>query len=135
MCVYVWERCRFVLNNIASQKVGWDNKMQDVHGGSSHHNNVTHTLLCLSLPTQFVLPIPPPPSCSHLDQSLFTRFIRLGTPYVELNAQVGEGGGCVCRRRCVLSLLCVWGAGGRGDGDSSAYDNYYAAVRRAGTQH
>eukprot|EP00798_Chlamydomonas_sp_ICE-L_P018650 gene18650-25166_t len=24
---------------------------------------------------------------SHLDQSLFTRFIRLGTPYVELNAQ------------------------------------------------
>ena len=25
---------------------------------------------------------------SHLDQSLFTRFIRLGTPYVELNAQV-----------------------------------------------
>lgn len=30
---------------------------------------------------------------SHLDQSLFTRFIRLGTPYVELNAQVCEGGG------------------------------------------
>ncbi len=28
---------------------------------------------------------------SHLDQSLFTRFVRLGTPYVELNAQV-----CVC---------------------------------------
>lgn len=25
---------------------------------------------------------------SHLDQSLFTRFIRLGTPYIELNAQV-----------------------------------------------
>jgi hypothetical protein len=25
---------------------------------------------------------------SHLDQSLFARFIRLGTPYVELNAQV-----------------------------------------------
>jgi intron-binding protein aquarius len=24
---------------------------------------------------------------SHMDQSLFTRFIRLGTPYVELNAQ------------------------------------------------
>jgi hypothetical protein len=30
---------------------------------------------------------------SHLDQSLFTRFIRLGTPYVELNAQVGMEGG------------------------------------------
>jgi hypothetical protein len=28
---------------------------------------------------------------SHLDQSLFTRFIRLGTPYIELNAQVGRG--------------------------------------------
>ncbi len=25
---------------------------------------------------------------SHLDQSLFTRFVRLGTPYLELNAQV-----------------------------------------------
>ena len=24
---------------------------------------------------------------SHLDQSLFTRFVRLGTPYVQLNAQ------------------------------------------------
>jgi intron-binding protein aquarius len=24
---------------------------------------------------------------SHMDQSLFTRFVRLGTPYVELNAQ------------------------------------------------
>ena len=36
---------------------------------------------------------------SHLDQSLFTRFIRLGTPYIELNAQVGGwagGWGCVC---------------------------------------
>ena len=28
---------------------------------------------------------------SHLDQSLFTRFIRLGTPYIELNAQVRPG--------------------------------------------
>ena len=28
---------------------------------------------------------------SHLDQSLFTRFIRLGTPYIQLNAQV-----CCC---------------------------------------
>lgn len=27
---------------------------------------------------------------SRLDQSLFTRFIRLGTPYIELNAQVGR---------------------------------------------
>lgn len=25
---------------------------------------------------------------SHLDQSLFTRFVRLGTPFVQLNAQV-----------------------------------------------
>ena len=25
---------------------------------------------------------------SHLDQSLFTRFVRLGTPYIQLNAQV-----------------------------------------------
>lgn len=25
---------------------------------------------------------------AHLDQSLFTRFVRLGTPYLELNAQV-----------------------------------------------
>ena len=25
---------------------------------------------------------------SHLDQSLFTRFIRLGTPFIQLNAQV-----------------------------------------------
>ncbi len=30
---------------------------------------------------------------SHLDQSLFTRFIRLGTPYVQLNAQVGGEAG------------------------------------------
>jgi intron-binding protein aquarius len=33
---------------------------------------------------------------SRLDQPLFTRFIRLGTPYVQLNAQVCVGGG---RRR------------------------------------
>ena len=25
---------------------------------------------------------------AHLDQSLFTRFVRLGIPYLELNAQV-----------------------------------------------
>jgi len=38
---------------------------------------------------------------SHLDQPLFTRFIRLGTPYVELNAQVClrmPAGQCVCAR-------------------------------------
>ena len=32
---------------------------------------------------------------SHLDQSLFTRFIRLGTPYIQLNAQVAMSP-CVC---------------------------------------
>lgn len=39
---------------------------------------------------------------SHLDQSLFARFVRLGTPYVELNAQV-----CVVCFMCV----CVWWGG------------------------
>ena len=33
---------------------------------------------------------------SHLDQSLFTRFIRLGTPYIQLNAQVGHVSVCLC---------------------------------------
>jgi len=33
---------------------------------------------------------------SHLDQPLFTRFIRLGTPYVELNAQV-----------CLFVIVCL----------------------------
>lgn len=37
---------------------------------------------------------------SHLDQSLFARFVRLGTPYVELNAQV-----------CVVCFVCVCGGG------------------------
>lgn len=37
---------------------------------------------------------------SHLDQSLFTRFIRLGTPYVELNAQG--------RARPTLAKLYNW---------------------------
>jgi hypothetical protein len=32
---------------------------------------------------------------SHLDQSLFTRFVRLGTPYLELNAQVRSAGHAV----------------------------------------
>lgn len=36
---------------------------------------------------------------SHLDQSLFTRFIRLGTPYIQLNAQV--------RAPLATCLLCV----------------------------
>jgi hypothetical protein len=31
---------------------------------------------------------------AHLDQSLFTRFVRLGIPYLELNAQVGTIEGC-----------------------------------------
>lgn len=38
---------------------------------------------------------------SHLDQSLFTRFIRLGTPYIQLNAQVCP---LACSATC---LLCV----------------------------
>jgi hypothetical protein len=37
---------------------------------------------------------------SNLDQSLFTRFIRLGTPYVELNAQG--------RARPSLAALYKW---------------------------
>lgn len=36
---------------------------------------------------------------SHLDQSLFTRFIRLGTPYIQLNAQV-----CLF---CILPFVCM----------------------------
>lgn len=42
---------------------------------------------------------------SHLDQSLFTRFIRLGTPYVELNAQVCKG-----------EEKEMWTGGGEGEG-------------------
>ena len=37
---------------------------------------------------------------SHLDQSLFTRFIRLGTPYIQLNAQV-----CCCSSLAANVLL------------------------------
>ena len=48
----------------------------------SHHSH--------SLVIPPCLPRPAPIPCSHLDQSLFTRFIRLGTPYIELNAQVGH---------------------------------------------
>jgi len=35
---------------------------------------------------------------SHLDQSLFTRFVRLGTPYIQLNAQVRPRGPAVLAR-------------------------------------
>ena len=38
---------------------------------------------------------------SHLDQSLFTRFVRLGTPYLELNAQV-------CGQRRMARLRMHW---------------------------
>jgi intron-binding protein aquarius len=41
---------------------------------------------------------------SHLDQSLFARFIRLGTPYVELNAQVGLCFVLRCSRGIVILL-------------------------------
>jgi hypothetical protein len=50
---------------------------------------------------------------SHLDQSLFARFIRLGTPYVELNAQVR-------RRPCDLVCLKWQGAGAAADAAASA---------------
>lgn len=50
---------------------------------------------------------------SHLDQPLFTRFIRLGTPYVELNAQVRAFAlGCRVEPRHLRPLGCVvpWAA-------------------------
>lgn len=51
---------------------------------------------------------------SHLDQSLFTRFVRLGTPYIQLNAQVCPIAllyPCLCLR-CVpqtknARILCI----------------------------
>ena len=43
----------------------------------------------------------------HMDQSLFTRFVRLGTPYIELNAQG--------RARPSLSSLYNWRYRGLGD--------------------
>ena len=47
---------------------------------------------------------------SHLDQSLFTRFIRLGTPYVQLNMQVRVD----AARACAACLcMCVGGEGFR----------------------
>jgi intron-binding protein aquarius len=44
---------------------------------------------------------------SHLDQSLFARFVRLGTPYVELNAQG--------RARPSIAKLYNWRYGGLQD--------------------
>ena len=41
---------------------------------------------------------------SHLDQSLFTRFVRLGTPYVQLNAQVNHP--CLCKPKSGDMVLC-----------------------------
>ncbi len=48
---------------------------------------------------------------SHLDQSLFTRFVRLGTPYVQLNAQVPFCSPCslltsLLPERSLHCLLC-----------------------------
>ena len=43
---------------------------------------------------------------SHLDQSLFTRFVRLGTPYVQLNAQVNPQA-CFHMRTVGLTFLSL----------------------------
>lgn len=43
---------------------------------------------------------------SHLDQSLFTRFVRLGTPYVQLNAQVKPRCSCACVLHAVQHCAC-----------------------------
>ena len=40
---------------------------------------------------------------SHLDQSLFTRFVRLGTPYIQLNAQVCHLACRSCACACAVS--------------------------------
>ena len=48
---------------------------------------------------------------SHLDQSLFTRFVRLGTPYVQLNAQVPDAFLCRIVVSIACSLLCLLCAG------------------------
>lgn len=57
-----------------------------------------------------------PQKYSHLDQSLFTRFIRLGTPYIELNAQVGRGaeqrGPCTADWRAALAEHVGWAVQG-----------------------
>lgn len=47
---------------------------------------------------------------SHLDQSLFTRFIRLGTPYVQLNAQVQTYYFAAVAHELCFPLLerCIW---------------------------
>lgn len=49
---------------------------------------------------------------SRLDQPLFTRFIRLGTPYVELNAQVRFSGFFTPMRPCHSRGRAVGLAGG-----------------------
>lgn len=36
---------------------------------------------------------------SHLDQSLFSRFVRLGVPTIELDMQV---------RTCTVLYICLW---------------------------
>ena len=41
---------------------------------------------------------------SHLDQSLFTRFVRLGTPFVQLNAQVRN---MACRASAFSCILGI----------------------------
>ncbi len=49
---------------------------------------------------------------SHLDQSLFTRFIRLGTPYIQLNAQVrccdSLSAKCAASQCVLLVLFTDW---------------------------
>ena len=49
---------------------------------------------------------------AHLDQSLFTRFVRLGTPYLELNAQVRQCSRLLLRlqnrNRWKLQRFCLW---------------------------
>ena len=46
---------------------------------------------------------------SHLDQSLFTRFVRLGSPFIQLNAQVCLAG-FVSQSQATDAVLCVRGA-------------------------
>ena len=45
---------------------------------------------------------------SHLDQSLFTRFVRLGSPFIQLNAQVQPDK--AAQRSLVLRPKCqaIW---------------------------
>eukprot|EP00879_Flechtneria_rotunda_P011994 GHRR01012527.1.p1 GENE.GHRR01012527.1~~GHRR01012527.1.p1 ORF type:complete len:1484 (+),score=529.45 GHRR01012527.1:151-4602(+) len=57
---------------------------------------------------------------SHLDQSLFARFIRLGTPYVELNAQG--------RARSSIASLYNWRYGGLKDLPAVTQDPAFLAA-------